>query len=156
MKPNSIRNLLTLESRIRLSLLHIFAKRYASSNPGSKTQVIGFENRPFLKVTPSQDASDRRVQSYNFIEAVQKLPTNFSKEELKMTLDQVRGQTRLTGKLKLLFVVISDDMITRGPRAAKAGEGPKPSTEADASNPRKRGPTGPAVSGKNKNKNQRK
>ena len=90
-KPYSIRNLLTIESRIRLSLLHVYARRYEASNPGSQTKVIGFENRPVLKIIPAQDAEDRRVQTYTFIDAVQKLPSSFSKEEPKMTLDQVRG-----------------------------------------------------------------
>ena len=64
MKGISIRNLLTQETRVRISILHLYAKRYHESNPGSKTKVIGFEARPILKLMPPQDASDRRVQVY--------------------------------------------------------------------------------------------
>ena len=116
MKGVSIRNLLTQESRIRLSLLHLYAKRYEDSNPGSKTKVIGYENRPLLKLFPPQSASDRRVQTMTFIDAVQKLPSSFSKDELKSVLDQVRFQPKFSGRLRSLFVVISDDLVHRGAR----------------------------------------
>lgn len=121
LKPFSIRNLVTLETRVRLSLLHVYAQRYQDSNPGAKTQVIGFEPRPLLKLTPPEGATDRRVMVLNFIDAVQRLPSAFTSEELKTVLEMVRYQTQLVGKLRSLFVVLSDDMIPR-----KAGRTHKP------------------------------
>ena len=113
LKPYSIRNSVTLETRVRIQILHLFAQRYRDSNPGSKTQVIGFETRPLLKLFPAEGAEDRRVQVYNFIEAVQKLPAHFTVEELKPVIDLVRYQSSLTGRLRSLFVVVSDDVIPR-------------------------------------------
>lgn len=153
LKGISIRNLLTQESRVRLSLLHLYAKRYLASNPGSTTKVIGWGNQPILKIIPAEGASDKRVKVFTFIDTVQKLSSNFTPEELKFTLDQVRNQSKFTGKLKSLFVVISDDMISRhGPKPSSTGAATSGSGQSDT---RKRGAES-GNSGKNKSKSQKK
>ena len=57
-----------------------------------------------------------------FIDAVQRLPSAFTGEELKTVLEMVRYQTQLVGKLRSLFVVISDDVIKRRNFKSKSGE----------------------------------
>ena len=69
-KKISIRNAVTTATLARISIMQLFGKRYQSSKPGSSYTVQGFEPRPLLKIFPAADASDRRVQTYNFIEAV--------------------------------------------------------------------------------------
>ena len=164
-KGISIRNLLTQESRVRLSLLHLYAKRYEDSNPGCKTKVVGYENRPMLHLTPPQNATDRRVQSFSFIDAVQKLPSSFSKEELKSVIEQVRHQPKFIGKLRSLFVVLSDDLVGRGPKfsgSARAAEpsaggssGPAATGSVQEDTRKRSAPKSSAEKSKHKSKNQR-
>ena len=145
LKKYSIRNLVTLETRVRLQILKIFAQRYRDSNQGAKTQVIGFETRPLLKLFPPEGSSDRRVKVFTFIDAIQKLPAAFTPEELQPVLEMVRYQTQLSGRLRSLFVVISDDLLPH-PKSAK----PKPppsGMEADQSNDQSTSP----VTGANAN-----
>lgn len=108
-KNISIRNVVTKETRIRIALLKLFASKYSDSNPGSKVQVVGYEPRPLLKITPPQNASDRRIMTFNFIEATQKLPKNFTDEELSKIVRQAAFS--FAGQLKQLFVIINDDMV---------------------------------------------
>ena len=136
---------MTLETRVRLQILKIFAQRYRDSNQGAKTQVIGFETRPLLKLFPPEGSSDRRVKVFTFIDAIQKLPAAFTPEELQPVLEMVRYQTQLSGRLRSLFVVISDDLLPH-PKSAK----PKPppsGMEADQSNDQSTSP----VTGANAN-----
>jgi len=116
----SISNVITRETRIRISLLKVFAKRYVDSNPGAKAQVIGYEPRPLLKLTPPSDSNSRpaRVQTFTFIEAVQKLPAAFTDEEVGKILRQASAQ--FPGRLRSLFVVLSDDRV----RVAKGRKRP--------------------------------
>ena len=72
-KKISIRNRVTQETHVRISILHLFGQRYVASNQGSQYKVIGYTPRPSLKLFPAQGASDRRVQSYTFIEAMRSL-----------------------------------------------------------------------------------
>ena len=41
-KKISIRNRVTQETHVRISILHLFGQRYTSSNPGSQYKVIGY------------------------------------------------------------------------------------------------------------------
>ena len=91
--------------------MKVFAKKYVKSNPGGKAQVIGYLPRPLLKLTPPPDAKNKRILSYNFIEAVQKLPVNFEKDELQEIAK--RAAQRFPGQLRTLFVVLNDDMVPR-------------------------------------------
>ena len=74
----SIKNLVTRETRTRVSVLKLLAKKYLDSNPGSKVQVISYDTRPMIKITPSPTATDRRIKSFNYVEAIQKLPCHFT------------------------------------------------------------------------------
>jgi len=103
----SISNVVTRETRIRISLLKLFAKKYKDSNSGSKTLVVGYEPRPLLKLTPPPD-TDQRVRTLTFIDAVRTLPKSFSPDDLAPIVRAAK--TSFPGRLKSLFVVISDDM----------------------------------------------
>ena len=109
LKKISIRNRVTVATSARVLILKLFAKRYHDSNPGSKVQVTNYEPLPLLKLTPPPDASDRRVQTFNFVQAVKSLPANFTKAELDDLLPRL--SPKLHGRLRSLFVVISDDML---------------------------------------------
>ena len=116
----SIRNRLTQETRIRIAIMQLLAHRYRASNPGGKAAVLGFDSRPILKITPpSEDENDRRVQSYSYIEAVRKFPTNFTSEELTPILSMIGSEQK--GRVRSLFVVINDDMIKRGRTPGTSG-----------------------------------
>jgi len=122
----------TRETRIRLSILKMFGQRYVQSNPGAKAQVIGFEPRPLLRLTPPTGASDLRVKTFTFIDAVKKLPVDFPPADLERVLRQASSQ--FPGQLRSLFVVLSDDQArsltskTRNPkRVAESSEHEPPS-----------------------------
>ena len=132
----SIRNLLTQGSRIRLAILQVIARRYRDSNQGSKAQALGFDPRPLLRIIPAQGS---RVQTYNFVEAVQKFPTNFTKSDLDFILSKVGYKQK--GQLRSLFVCLSDDMLTKFQRSnrpnprendqAPMDQDPAPASEVD-------------------------
>ena len=120
-KGISIRNHVTQETRIRLSILQLIAQRYRDSNPGGQAKVIGFESRPFLKISPPSDSSDARVKSYFYVQAVKSFPTVFSDEDLQPILGMTGSEHR--GKLRSLFVVLNDDMLKKSLPHHSKGEG---------------------------------
>jgi len=73
----SIKNRVTPDTRIRISILKLMAKRYRDNNPGAKVQVIGYDPRPLIKITPPAGSSDRRTKVFNYIEACRSLPATF-------------------------------------------------------------------------------
>ena len=107
----SISNKITPGTQVRIMILKLLAKRYRTSNPGSTVKVIGFESRPILKITPPEDASDRRVKSFSYMEAIQKLPTQFTESELEPILAKAR--VHFQGALRSTFVVLNDDAPRR-------------------------------------------
>jgi hypothetical protein len=115
----SIRNCVTSGTLARIAILQLLGKRYTKSNPGSKSQVLGFESRPLLKLTPPPGVADRRVQTYTYIEAIQKLPVNFSSTESSELLKRI--SPKLHGSLRETLVVVTEDMIRRGGRGRSAG-----------------------------------
>ena len=115
----SIQNLVTRETRIRISIMKLLADRYRKSNPGGKAQVIGYLPRPMLKLTPPPESKNKRVMSYNYIEAVQKLPTNFERSEIQDITN--RAAKSFPGRLRSLFIVLSDDLVVRAVRQKRAG-----------------------------------
>ena len=131
----SIRNCVTIATLARIAILQLLARRYKDSNPGSKTQVITYEPRPILRLTPPQGASDRRVQTFNFIEAVSKLPVNFSQDEIDGLLKRISPS--LHGRLRATLVVVDDDMVKKkkvfkkstGAAGSSADQGKSESTE---------------------------
>ena len=129
----SIRNCVTPATLGRVAILQLLGKRYRESNVGAKFQVISYEPRPLLKLTPPPGASDRRVQTYNFVEAVAKLPTNFSTAEIDDLLKRI--SPRCHGSLQSLFVVINDDMLRRRNENAKKKSKSSPSAASVVSSP---------------------
>ena len=75
-------------------------------------QVFGFDPRPLLKITPPSSAKDRRIKSFNYIEAVRNLPTNFSPLEVDSILQRINNP-RLIGRMRSTFIVLSDDDYRR-------------------------------------------
>ena len=128
LKGISIRNAVTTATLARITILQLFGKRYNASNPGSTVKVLGFDSRPLLKIFPSAEASDKRVQTYNFIEAVSKLPANFTSSEIDDLLKRI--SPKLHGNLKPLLVVLSDDMVKKKIFSAKP---PSKATKASKS-----------------------
>ena len=137
LKEISVRNCLTPATLGRIAILQLLGKRYRDSNPGSKFQVISYEPRPVLKLTPPPGVADKRVQSFNFIEAVSKLPTNFTAEEVESLLKRI--SPKLHGRLQSLFIVLSDDMLKKKTyskkSAAQPHDGPSESDSPPSTTP---------------------
>ena len=112
----SVRNKLTLATRIRLRILRELGKLYIEAKPGSTFKVRGFDSRPLLLTTPPRGSSDR-PKTLNFIEAVTTLPASFSDENLAHIFAVVG--THNEGELRQLFVVITDDERERCLELAK-------------------------------------
>ena len=101
--------------------MKLLGKRYFEANPGSRYQVVGYEPRPLLRLTPPADSSDRRTKSMNFIEAVQKLSKTLVDSELAELANRAAGQ--FPGRLRELFVIISDDMVSKSRTRKRGREG---------------------------------
>ena len=138
LKHVSIRNRVTPATLGRVAILRVFGERYLASNPGAKVQTIGYKPRPLLKLTPPASASsDSRIQTYNFIQAVNSLPANFTSDEQAQILREI--SPKLYGRLRQTFVVISDDMVKKrskgrsgSGRNAASGNAADGDAEADA------------------------
>jgi hypothetical protein len=125
LKAVSIKNRVTSDTRIRISILKLMAKRYKDSNPGSKVQVIGYDPRPLLKIIPPAGSSDRRTKVFNYIDACKSLPSIFDPADLDPILRRINPSLR--GEVRSTFIVLSDDMLR--PR----GSIPPPSGASGAS-----------------------
>lgn len=123
----SIRNRLTHESRVRLMVMQVLGDHYHESNPGSVVRLIKYSSRPMLKLIPPEGAKDRRVLNFNYIEAVRNLPISFSAEELEPILREIKP--KWYGKVRSLFIVLSDDMIKKRPRTKPATTQPNEDEE---------------------------
>ena len=131
-KEISIKNRVTPETLTRISVMKLFAKRYRDSNPGSKVQVIGYDPRPLMKITPPSSASDRRVKVYNYVQAVTKLPLNFPASEFEPLLRRINPE--LAGKIRSLFIVLSDDAFKKILRSRKdQDKGSRGATRSESS-----------------------
>ena len=118
LKHISISNKVTPETLTRISILKLLAKRYRDSNPGSHVKVIGYDARPLIKIVPASSASDRRQKTYNYVQAVTKLNTNLSAAEVEPILRRINPE--LSGKLRSLFIILSDDAFKKVLRSRKA------------------------------------
>ena len=125
----SLRNCVTPGTLARIAVLQLLAKRYKESNPGSRSQVVAYEARPLLKLTPPPEASDRRVLTFNYVEAISKLPTSFTPDEISSLMKRVSPS--LHGNLKSVLGVLNDDMIPR--KQAPRRKAPPGSSVADGS-----------------------
>ena len=135
----NIKNRVTPETKTRISVLKLMAKRYRNSNPGAKVQVVHYDPRPLLKITPAAGAESRRLQVYNYVEAVKSLPTNFSSAEVEPILKRINP--KLSGQIRSLFICLSDDLFRK--RFGKfQRSGPAPPSQAQGTGP----PQGPAGS----------
>jgi hypothetical protein len=59
------------------------------------------------------------VKNFTYIEAIKKMPTNFSAEELRPVL--LRAGNRFAGRLRSTFVVLDDDVKVSRDRRDRAG-----------------------------------
>ena len=111
----SIRNKVTLATRVRLAILRQLGLKYQQSNTGASFAVKGFEARPSLTIVPPPNAKEARQKTMFFMEAVQTLPKVFSDDQLDPIYRVIGSNFR--HKLEALFVVLSDDdhdrMLTR-------------------------------------------
>ena len=130
LKHVNIKNRVTPDTRIRVDVLKLLAKKYRDSNPGSKVQVVSYDPRPLIKITPSSSASDRRVQVMNYVEAVRRLPSNFTEDEVAPILRRINPN--LAGSVRSIFVILSDDMFRDQLAKFKNRSDAPPSAEADA------------------------
>ena len=122
LKHISIQSNVTPATSVRVAVLKVLGQRYLASNPGSRFQVINYDPRPILKLTPPSSASDGRVKTFNYVEAIRNLPTNFTKAELDVISKKVSA--KLIGTLRATFTVITDDMIKKSVSGG-AGRGSK-------------------------------
>ena len=113
----SVRNCVTPGTLARIAILQLFAKRYRDSNPGARASVIAYESRPLLRLTPAPEARDRRVMTFNFIDAVKKLPASFTRQEIENLMGRISPS--LHGNLRSVLVVVSDDMLKKKKTVAK-------------------------------------
>ena len=151
----SIRNCVTTATLGRIAILQLLGKRYTKANPGSRSTVVGYEPRPLLKLFPAPTATDKRVMTFNFIEAISKLPTCFSAEETAELLKRI--SPCLHSSLGELFVVVSQDSLRRsGQRVGQesasgqepsnitsGSESSSPATGSSGRRSKKRGASGP-------------
>ena len=107
----SVKNLITPETKIRISILKLLAQRYRDSNPGSKVKVVGYQPRPLIKITPAPSSSDRRIQIYNYVQAVKTLPCSFSAGELEPIMRRINP--KLVGQIRSTFIILSDDSFKK-------------------------------------------
>ena len=127
LKHVNIKSHLTPNTRIRISVLKLLAKRYKDSNPSARAQVISYDPRPMLKISPGPDSTDRRVMMFNYVEAVKKFPTNFSEAEINPIIRRIN--LKLSGRIRSIFVILSDDQFRKvtsrfAPRPEPAGDAP--------------------------------
>ena len=121
LKGIDIRNKVTFETRVRVAILKQIGQNYHASNPGSSFKARGFESRPQLVIVPPSSASDTRVRSCFYMDAIKMFPVNFSDDNLIQIHRVIGGGFQ--GRLASLFVVLSDedrdrisDLIKNQPR----------------------------------------
>ena len=117
----SISNKVTPGTQIRVMIMKLLAKRYSSANPDARVKVIAYESRPLMKITPPESSNDRRVKNFTFIEAIQRLPTQFTEAEVEPIISKAR--VHFSGSLRSTFVVLNDDAPrkSRQSRSAQSG-----------------------------------
>jgi hypothetical protein len=141
-KKIALRNRVTQETHVRISIIHLFGQRYTKANPGSSYKVLGYNPRPALRLFPAPDATDRRAKTFNFIEAIKYLPTNFSVPELEEIIQKVPA--KFVGRLRSLFVVLPDDLARAKLRAKEPKNKKTESVEQAETNESASPPPNPA------------
>ena len=133
LKDVSIRNRVTPDTKIRISILHQFGSIYQAATRGATYKVTGFSPRPLLLTIPPQGSAERQ-RTYTFMQAVTLLRAAFTDENLIRIYQVVSNQH--PGMLQALFVVINDDerehclelvkqqrLASRAPAVPSAGSG---------------------------------
>ena len=100
--------------------------------------MVRYEPRPVLKITPPPTASDRRIRSYHYVDAVKNLPCNFTMAEITPFMRRINPE--LMGQIRSLFVVLSDDQFRQVLNQLKKQK-PKPAQEPEANEPNDSSPT---------------
>ena len=89
----------TPQTKTRVEILKLLAQKYRDSNPDGRAQVVSHEPRPMIKITPPPNAKDKRIRLMNYVEAVKRLPTNFTTDEITPILRRMDpewlGQVRV-------------------------------------------------------------
>ena len=111
LKKISFKNFVTPDTNTRISLMKLLAQKYRSANKGAKVQVIGYDPRPMMKITPPASAEDRRIKTYNFVEAVTKLPNTLTDSEVEPLLRRINPDK--LGKIRSIFIILSDDAFRK-------------------------------------------
>ena len=136
LKGVSVRNKVTKETRVRITILQQLGANYVATNPGSSIQVRGFDPRPVLVVIPPASsgpggsAAPPQAKVFNFIEAVTTLPSSLSDANLSRIFGTIG--TSYPGQLKNLFVIISDDDRERCEGLVRRRAGPSAAASAPA------------------------
>ena len=131
LKGVSLRNKVTPDTKIRISILHQLGSIYMESNNGGSYKVLGFASRPQLITVPPRNSTDRQ-RTYTFMQAVTLLPATFNDDHLTRIYQVVSSQQ--PGKLQSLFVVLSDDDRERCLELVKAKRASQqPNSQAPAS-----------------------
>lgn len=120
LKGVSLRNKVTLATRVRKSILQQLGANYKASNPGATINVMGYGPRPRISIRPPRGSSgtSERPRTFNFVEAVTNLPSNLSDENLAKIFS-ILGHHH-PGELRSIFVVLSDDDRERCEALAKS------------------------------------
>ena len=79
-----------------------------------------------IKITPAASATDRRVMTFNYVEAVKKLPCSFDPTEIDPIISRINP--KLLGQIRSIFIVITDDQFKK--KMPKASGAPEPSAGA--------------------------
>ena len=136
LKGVSIRNKITLDTKIRIAILRQLGAIWQSANPGSSFQVKGYLPRPVLTTNPAR-STNARPRTYNFIQAVTTLNAQFSDENLTMIYQTVGDHH--PGKLRSLFIILNDDQrdyclnlvkASRDQRDQRSGNRPQPTSQS--------------------------
>ena len=117
--------------QVRIAVLKVMAERYRTSNPGARVQVVGYDARPLIRITPPPESGDRCMKVMNYIEAIRTLPTNFTKEQLSTIMSRVNP--RLYKQLRSIFVILNED-LPKVNREARPAQRDSPA-DADPSSP---------------------
>ena len=133
LKGVSVRNKVTKETRVRITILQQLGANYVVRNPGATIKVRGFDPRPTLLIihpaSGGQAGSGSQGSSsklYNFIEAVTSLPSCLSDDNLSRIFGVIGSS--YPGQLRNLFVILSDDDRDRCQGLVRRRNAPSTST----------------------------
>ena len=105
LKGVSVRNKITLNTKIRLAIMRELGSIYRDSNQGSSFKAQGHGSRPILITTPPRGSG--RPRRYTFMQAVTSLKATFSDANLVKIFQNINDHH--PGELQALFVIIRDD-----------------------------------------------